>query len=247
VGTVSYMRLRTPRGEESLRTVAQSSTWSRRAAEWDHSAVPGLERVAESVMRRAGPLCGREVLDLGSGSGQLTLDAALAAEKVVAVDFSPDMLDLLEERAAARGCHNVDTILSSLQTLDLPDRSVDVIVSNYALHHLRHDEKMALLRRTARWLRPGGTIAIGDMMFGLTGDPVGRRVVASKLGVLAKRGPAGWWRIAKNAWRLVVVRHECPESVGAWTAMLESAGYADVRSERVVSEAAVVCATLPHR
>lgn len=245
VGTVTHMRLPTPLGEESLRTVVQSHTWSRRAGGWDHSAVPGLDRVAEAVLGRAGPLRGREVLDLGSGSGQLTLDAALAAEKVVAVDFSPAMLELLEERAAARGCHNVDTILSSLQSLDLPDQSVDVIVSNYALHHLRHDEKLLLLRRAARWLRPGGTIVIGDMMFGLTGDPVGRRVVASKLRVLAKRGPAGWWRIAKNAWRLLVARQECPESVGAWTAMLTAAGYSDVRAERVVSEAAVVRATLP--
>lgn len=241
------MRLPTPLGEGTLRNAVQSHTWTKRAPDWDHAALPGLHQVAETVLRRAGPLTGREVLDLGSGSGQLALEAAGSAARVVAVDFSEAMLALLEERAAARGLDNVDTILASLQSLDLPERSVDVIVSNYALHHLRHHEKVDLLHRAARWLRPGGTIVVGDMMFGLTGDPAGRQVVSTKLAVLAKRGPAGWWRIAKNAWRVLVARQECPESVAAWTTMLEAAGYANVHGERVVSEAAVVSATLPDR
>lgn len=234
-------------GEAPIRRALQSRQWSRRAPGWDHASVPGLERVAARVLDAAGPVDGLDVVDLGSGSGQLTLDLARDAASVTAVDFSSVMLDLLAERAGAAGLTNVGTTLASLQTVDLPEASVDVVVTSYALHHLRHREKEALLRRAAGWLRPGGRIVVGDMMFALTGDPAGRRIVATKLAAIARKGPPGWWRIAKNGWRMLVARRECPESIDAWEAMLSAAGFVGVASERVVAEAAVVRAESPGR
>ena len=232
-------------GEAPIRRALQSRQWSRRAPGWDHASVPGLEKVAARVLDEAGPVDGLDVVDLGSGSGQLTLDLARHAASVTAVDFSGVMLDLLAERAADAGLGNVDTSLASLQTVDLPAASVDVVVTSYALHHLRHREKEALLRRVAHWLRPGGRIVVGDMMFALTGDPDGREIMMKKLSGIARKGPSGWWRIAKNGWRMLVARRECPESIDAWEAMLTAAGFVDVAAERVVAEAAVVRASAP--
>ncbi len=229
----------------SLRTNHQERTWNRRAAAWDHSSMPGLEKIAAAVLEYAAPVDGCDVVDLGSGSGQLTLDLARHARSVLAVDFSAEMLELLRSRAAAAGLDNIETNRCTLQALELAPASVDVIVTNYALHHLRHPEKAELLRRAAVWLRPGGRIIIGDMMFGLAGGDDGRRIIASKVRTIAMRGPAGWWRIAKNAWKMLVAREECPAPMPMWIDMLRQAGFAKVRSERIVAEAAVVAARRP--
>lgn len=207
--------------------------------------MPGLEKVANAVIDYAAPLEGTEVVDLGCGGGQLTLALAAQARSVLAVDFSEEMLRLLEQRAERAGLDNVRTVCSELQSLELPPASVDLVVSNYALHHLRHPEKAELLKRIARWLRPGGRVVIGDMMFGLVGDAAGRRVVAVKVASLARRGPGGWWRIAKNGWRLMVSRQECPASMETWERMLADAGLPVIRSERIVAEAAVISARRP--
>ncbi|HET9733347.1 MAG TPA: methyltransferase domain-containing protein, partial [Acidimicrobiales bacterium] len=224
----------------------RSHTWDKRADSWEHSAVPGLHRIAETVLRHAGTLRGMDVADMGSGSGQLTLEAAKQARSVVAVDFSPVMLLRLHERASEMGVDNITTVLDSLQSVDLEPGSVDVVVSNYAFHHLRDRQKAQVLARAARWLRPGGVIVIGDMMFSVRGaGRSDRRIVTAKLLSMCRRGPAGWWRIVKNGWRFLVVRHECPASIEAWEAMLASAGFTGIRSERVVAEGAVVSARLP--
>lgn len=239
------MKLESTGAPATIRTLHQERTWSRRAQEWDHSSMPGLEDVATAVIQRAGPIDGCDVVDLGCGSGQLTLRLASQARSVLAVDFSADMLNLLRARAADVGISNIETTRSSLQALDLPARSVDVIVTNYALHHLRHREKAALLFRAARWLRPGGRIVIGDMMFGLAGDAESRRIIAKKVSSIARRGPAGLWRVAKNGWRILVARQECPAPMGMWRQMMVDAGLGSIRCERIVAEAAVVSGRLP--
>jgi ubiquinone/menaquinone biosynthesis C-methylase UbiE len=226
----------------------RSHAWDKRVDTWDHSALPGLHRVADTVLRHAGPLHGLKVADMGSGSGQLTLEVAQQARSVVAVDFSPAMLLRLHQRASELGVGNIRTVLDSLQSVDLEPGSVDVIVSNYAFHHLRDGEKAAFLARAARWLTPGGVIVIGDMMFSIHGTSRSdRQIVAAKVASIAMRGPAGWWRIAKNAWRFLVSRQECPASIEAWESMLAAAGFTGIRSERVIAEGAVVSACRSER
>lgn len=229
----------------TLRTLHQERTWSRRAAEWDHSSMPGLEKIAAAVVDEAGDVEGADVVDLGCGSGQLSLGLAARAKSVIAVDFSAQMLSLLEERAATAGLTNVKAVRSALQALELPENSVDVIVTNYALHHLQHKEKAALLAKAALWLRPGGRIVIGDMMFGLASDSESRQIIARKVSAIARRGPAGLWRIAKNGWKIFVAKEEVPAPIGMWQQMLTAAGFTSIRSERIVAEAALVSARLP--
>jgi len=208
--------------------------------------MPGLEKIAKRVLDEAGDVSGLVVVDLGCGSGQLSLKLARQAKRVLAVDFSAAMLERLAERAAQAGRDNVETLAAALQELELPSSSADLVVSNYALHHLRRAEKQQLLRRCRDWLVPGGRIVVGDMMFSLVGDPEGRSIAASKVVAIARRGPAGWWRVAKNAWKVLVARQECPESMATWEQMLVAAGFRVCRSERVVAEAAMVSAVVPH-
>ena len=84
------------------------------------------------------------------------------------------------------------------RTFELRPASTDLVVSSYALHHLADADKRALVARSAQWLRPGGRLVIGDMMFGRGASPRDRDILRQKVVALAAKGPGGWWRIAKN-------------------------------------------------
>ena len=220
----------------------QRRFWTRRASSWDHHAGhnPGLVRVVERVLTEAAPTPAMRAVDLGCGSGQLALRLAPIVSSVLAVDISDAMIKLLSEHAHAAGIDNVEGMAVPIEHLELEEASVDLIVSNYALHHLRDEDKATVVRHAARWLRPGGRLVIGDMMFGRGSESADRQIISAKLRLLAKRGPGGWWRIAKNATRYVFRFQERPISMERWVALLELAGFEEVEGLRVVAEAAVV-------
>lgn len=223
----------------------QHRRWQRRADAWEDHASAALGSVIQAVLSEVGPDRIGVAVDVGCGGGALTIPLAARTATVVAVDISTNMITRLHERAAEAGVANIDARVVSIEELDFPPASVDLVVSNYALHHLRDRDKQALVQKVALWLRPGGRLVIGDMMLGrgLTRDD--RRVFAGKVKVLAKRGPAGWWRVAKNGWRLMTRTVERPVPMAAWARMLESAGFVAVTAKRVVAEAGIVSGTRP--
>jgi ubiquinone/menaquinone biosynthesis C-methylase UbiE len=202
-------------------------------------------RVVERVVAEAALEPGERVVDLGCGSGQLALRLAPVAGSVLAVDVSQAMVELLERNAREQGLANVEGRALPVEHLDLPPGSVDAVVSNYALHHLRDADKATAVAAAARWLAPGGRLVVGDMMFGRGGDARDREIISSKVALMLRRGPAGWWRIAKNAARYLVRVQERPISMAAWVALFERAGLAQVRAVPVVNEAAVVVGVKP--
>ncbi len=235
--------------KQSVAIHRQRRVWEARASTWHHHASnnEGLRSVVAAVVDTATAGLGEDgrlgtVVDLGCGSGQLTLALAARAERVIGVDVSATMLRELEQRAAAEGVTNVECVVSPIERLSLPAGSVDAVVSNYALHHLRDPDKAVAVRTAASWLRPGGRLVIGDMMLGRGADAADRAVIADKVRQLARRGPAGWWRVAKNAVRFVLRVQERPLSRSAWVSLVERSGFTDVQARPVVHEAAVVSA-----
>lgn len=188
---------------------------------------------------------GDRVVDLGCGSGQLTLRLAGDAASVLAVDVSAAMIELLERHAADAGLSNVSGRAVPIEHLELPAGSVEVVVSNYALHHLRDPDKAVAVRMASGWLAPGGRLVVGDMMFGRGGDRRDREIISGKVRLMLRKGPAGWWRIAKNAGRYLLRVQERPIAMSAWVELFERAGLTDVRAVTVVNEAAVVVGTKP--
>ena len=223
----------------------QQRFWTRQAASWDHGAGnnPSLVRFVDQVISEADPSPDSRALDLGCGSGQVTLALARSCKSVVGVDVSQKMIALLLEHAVRDGLTNVEGRATPIEHLDLAAGSVDLVVSNYALHHLRDRDKQAAIDSAVRWLRPGGRVVVGDMMFGRGGDARDRQIIGSKLALLVKKGPGGWWRIAKNAGRYLLRFQERPVSMSAWIAIFERAGLVDVKAVPVVNEAAVVRGT----
>ena len=182
-------------------------------------------------------------VDLGCGSGQLTFPLARLCHQVLAVDIDTGAIDLLRTRAGQARLTNIEAIVHPLETLELPPASVDLIVSNYALHHLRDGDKRQLIERSFTWLRPGGRLVIGDMMFGRGATSDDREIIRQKISTLVARGPAGWWRILKNAVRFLLRFQEKPLRPAVWKSIIGAAGFASVRTFHVAAEAHVVSAT----
>ena len=151
------------------------------------------------------------------------------------------MASALAERAAQDGLSNVSTQVADLSEFQLPPDSFDLVVSSYALHHLVDADKRALVARSAQWLRPGGRLVIGDMMFGRGASQRDRDILRQKVIALAAKGPGGLWRIAKNLVRYGLgVGQEHPATPEFWQAALRDAGFTDVNFRPVVAEAGLV-------
>src|SRR5215470_8595020 len=105
------------------------------------------------------------VVDLGAGTGRLTLAAAPHVGRVVAVDVSPAMLALLRERAAAAGLANVECVQAGFLSYEHAGPPADFVYTRNALHQLPDFWKALALERIARMLKPGGVLRVEDLIY----------------------------------------------------------------------------------
>jgi arsenite methyltransferase len=116
------------------------------------------EKVVESLAIKPGD----RVADLGSGGGYFTFRLSQAVGptgKVYAVDVDKDLLEDLAERAKKDGYGNVEKTLAKYDDPSLPE-SVDLIFTSNVYHHI--DARAKYFADAAKYLRPGGRIAIVD-------------------------------------------------------------------------------------
>jgi 2-polyprenyl-3-methyl-5-hydroxy-6-metoxy-1,4-benzoquinol methylase len=223
----------------------QRRTWEGRAETWDDDNELGMANVAAKAVEVADVRPGMHCVDLGCGGGRLTLLLAERGASVIGVDVSESMIERMEAQARRDGIEAVRGIAVPIEHLTLPSGSLDLVITNYALHHLLDDEKERVVRAAFGWLRPSGQLVVADMMFGRGATARDREIIVSKVRIMAKRGIPGYWRIMKNAGRFLLRVHERPITPEAWSRLFEEAGFCKVEITRVVAEAAVVTGIKP--
>ena len=156
---------------------------------------------------------GDTVLDLGSGGG---IDVLLSAGrvgptgKVYGLDMTDDMLALARRNQAQAGAVNVEFLKGQIEAIPLPDNSVDVIISNCVINLA--SDKDAVFREAFRVLKPGGRLAVSDVVVrGEVPDDI-RRSMELWIGCIAgaleerayttKLAAAGFRDVSIDAWRV---------------------------------------------
>ena len=182
------------------------------------SEVTSLSLGCGDPVTLAGLQEGQTVLDLGSGGG---IDCFLAAKKVgpsghvIGVDMTPEMIARARANKAKLGAHNVEFRLGEIEHLPVRDGEADVIISNCVIN--LSPDKPQVLREACRALRPGGLLAISDI------------VTEGPLPQVIKDSLTAWAGCVAGALE-----------VDEYTRLLEQAGFRDVRLEKTLWDDAVI-------
>ena len=110
-----------------------------------------------------GPPAGGTIADVGAGSGfmaELFSDLVGPGGKVYAVDINPKLLERIAARATEQGRGNIETVLGTDTSIELPPNSVDIVFICDTYHHFEFPQRS--LQSIHRALRPGGQIVLVD-------------------------------------------------------------------------------------
>jgi len=155
---------------------------------------------------------GDTVLDVGCGTGSLTLTAqsyAGPSGKVYGIDAAPEMIEVANKKASRSGLEVVFEV-GLIEDLAFPEATFDIVISRLAIHHLPDDLKSRGFAEILRVLKPGGHLLIAD--FTPPTNPVLNHITSALVG-----------------------SHMMHTNIWSLPAMLASAGFVEITSGRTRS------------
>lgn len=142
----------------TLETGHPREAWDHIAAGYDQFVTPTEAWLANEALRRAGLRPRQRVLDVAAGCGGLSLPAARLGANVLATDWSPAMIQLLEARARKEGLVDLEARVMDCHDLELDDDMFDLSASQFGVM-LVPDQARAL-REMVRVIKPGGRVLL---------------------------------------------------------------------------------------
>ncbi|HRF60153.1 MAG TPA: class I SAM-dependent methyltransferase [Fimbriimonadaceae bacterium] len=120
-----------------------------------HSDAEELAHCVELTRPQGGP-----ILDVGTGAGHLAYAFSPRCSRVVALDVTPEMLEIVESEAAKRGLSNIESCLAPAEALPFPVETFEGVATRTAAHHF--DDREAFLDEAFRVTKPGGWLLVVD-------------------------------------------------------------------------------------
>jgi ubiquinone/menaquinone biosynthesis C-methylase UbiE len=140
---------------------------------WNRNEIEHLAPILEQVSADLAPVDGKQVLVLGSGSGEVAFWLAEMMEqgKVMGLEFDPPSLEISRHAAHEMGLENVVEFLpAEKQRIPLPDASSDALVSELIVYPSSAPAKIGQVEMF-RVLKPGGKIILTDILLSKSVDP----------------------------------------------------------------------------
>jgi ubiquinone/menaquinone biosynthesis C-methylase UbiE len=214
--------------------------FDKRAKEYDKDVdiFPGYLQAINKIVELAN-LKGEEiVLDLGCGTGNLTLEIAKKVKRVIAVDFSEKMIAVARHKAKSLGLENIEFKAKDIRDIDL-ENFVDLAVSNFVIHHLIYEDKIEVLFTIYRALKKNGRVIIGDI--------VGKEEDFKKSNKILKENyKRKYGRVSgylKNLHHVIMhslLTKEYPEDSTTWGSIMERVGFENIKVSKVEAGVGVV-------
>ena len=147
-----------------------------------------VSRLHAAVAAAAVSKPGDRVLEIGCGTGSVTLRLLSHGARVMAIDHSPEMLEQARARIAGCASSRIEWLEQTASEIDrLPEAGFDAVVLSLCLSDMSSSERAFVLGEAARRLSPGGRLVAADEV----------------------RAPAGWKRTLQRLWRL-------PQAAAGW-------------------------------